>query len=405
MSSVFVKSKKKSDGTNSYYVVMKFKDSAGRWRTKNMWKGTKKADANRAARAVREEAENFRIGLSKPDPTVAEVLADYLKSRQKAGCAKSVDYAVNRIAKDIGALRMSKLTPGRVEEYLGHLKADGYAPSTLVLTRAYLSSAINQAERMGLWDGVNPCTKVKRPKIPPTIIHPLSPAEACALLAAETNPYRHMFFGMMIYTGMRPGELAALQMRDVDLASGFVTVQRSWSRNTTKNGSSRLVPLVGPAEKFVRDGMARAEKLGSQHVFPSRKGTMFARSSLKALTPHLRATMVRAGIIDHWEHKCTHRGCQATRITQDNGFQVCGLHGAEMVATPKPRKFRLYDLRHTAATLYASAGVDARVVTQILGHHSVDFTERVYVHRSRGTIRTEARKLLSVMGEPAKKAG
>jgi integrase len=41
---------------------------------------------------------------------------------------------------------------------------------------------------------------------------------------------------------------------------------------------------------------------------------------------------------------------------------------------------RLYDLRHTAATLALAAGVPAKVISEQLGHASSAFTVDVYSH-------------------------
>jgi integrase len=41
---------------------------------------------------------------------------------------------------------------------------------------------------------------------------------------------------------------------------------------------------------------------------------------------------------------------------------------------------RMYDLRHTAATLALSAGVSPKIVSEQLGHGSVAFTLEVYSH-------------------------
>ena len=43
-------------------------------------------------------------------------------------------------------------------------------------------------------------------------------------------------------------------------------------------------------------------------------------------------------------------------------------------------QMRLYDLRHTAATLALAAGVPAKVVSEQLGHASSAFTLDVYAH-------------------------
>jgi integrase len=41
---------------------------------------------------------------------------------------------------------------------------------------------------------------------------------------------------------------------------------------------------------------------------------------------------------------------------------------------------RLYDLRHTAATLVLTAGISRKIVSEQLGHASVAFTLEVYSH-------------------------
>jgi integrase len=41
---------------------------------------------------------------------------------------------------------------------------------------------------------------------------------------------------------------------------------------------------------------------------------------------------------------------------------------------------RLYDLRHTAATISLAAGVSPKVISEQLGHGSVAFTLDVYSH-------------------------
>ena len=49
-------------------------------------------------------------------------------------------------------------------------------------------------------------------------------------------------------------------------------------------------------------------------------------------------------------------------------------------AAKLPTAFRLYDLRHTAATLALAAGVQPKVVSEMLGHASAAFTLDVYSH-------------------------
>jgi integrase len=51
-----------------------------------------------------------------------------------------------------------------------------------------------------------------------------------------------------------------------------------------------------------------------------------------------------------------------------------------LIAAKLPTDFRRYDLRHTAATLALAAGVQPKVVSEMLGHASAAFTLDVYSH-------------------------
>ena len=46
----------------------------------------------------------------------------------------------------------------------------------------------------------------------------------------------------------------------------------------------------------------------------------------------------------------------------------------------RPEAFRLYDFRHTCATLLLAAGENPKVVAERLGHASVTLTLDVYTH-------------------------
>ena len=51
-----------------------------------------------------------------------------------------------------------------------------------------------------------------------------------------------------------------------------------------------------------------------------------------------------------------------------------------LLAAAGIRSIRLYDLRHTAATLAVAAGVSVKVISDQLGHASISFTLDRYSH-------------------------
>jgi len=63
-----------------------------------------------------------------------------------------------------------------------------------------------------------------------------------------------------------------------------------------------------------------------------------------------------------------------------------------------PSLLRLYDLRHTAATLALAAGVSAKVVSEQLGHASSAFTLDVYSHLLPHMQSDAARRVAALLG-------
>jgi len=139
-------------------------------------------------------------------------------------------------------------------------------------------------------------------------------------------------------TGLRWGELSALRVRDVQMVPyAALRVSRSRPdgqavRTVTKGGTDRTVPLVADVADVVApllEGRAPDAPL-----FPNRAGQMRLLSNWKRST--------------HWDKNSRGR--------------------------------RVHDLRHTAATLWLTSGVDAKTVQNWLGHSTAKLTLDTYAH-------------------------
>ena len=58
---------------------------------------------------------------------------------------------------------------------------------------------------------------------------------------------------------------------------------------------------------------------------------------------------------------------------------------------------RIHDLRHSAAAILIAQGVDARSISELLGHSSVAFTLQTYGHLLESTKRETAEKMNSAL--------
>lgn len=147
---------------------------------------------------------------------------------------------------------------------------------------------------------------------------------------------------MLIYSGLRVGELLALTPDDV--LDGFITV-----RSSKTAAGRRRVPIAARTALFwqerVETGISYIVPLCVKYDTPQMRYLTFKREFANA--------MHRVGLPDHLPH----------------------------------------DTRHTTATLLHAAGADPYVVKRILGHSSKDVTENVYTHISDDQLREAIDKI------------
>ncbi|MBW8383998.1 MAG: site-specific integrase [Youngiibacter sp.] len=132
------------------------------------------------------------------------------------------------------------------------------------------------------------------------------------------------------YTGMRPGELLALQKSNINLEE---RTMRGGSKTTA--GKNRLIPIH---KRIVPLLEARIDKATGEHLFYTDRGKAMQYGSL--LTMYWPEMMNPLGL----EHKP-------------------------------------HDGRHTCTTNLDRKGANDTAIKMIIGHKSADFTKRVYTHK------------------------
>jgi integrase len=211
----------------------------------------------------------------------------------------------------------------------------------------------------------------------------------------------------MLYTGVRPGEAFGLWKSDVDLESGTLTIQRSWTQPLPKDDDWRPVLIVSELRPHLEAMLAASP---GKLLIPKPDGTPYKENIRWRANDHLRRALVAIGDIVGWDHTCRRckskarklarqekaaareRGERRLRAKHMSGFGVeftwrhpdgdqreCPSCGAKLWAVPVARPVRFYDLRHTHATLLRRARVDRAAVQLGLGHASAD-TTAIYDH-------------------------
>ena len=165
--------------------------------------------------------------------------------------------------------------------------------------------------------------------------------------AMAVRPHLPSFIQLALHTGCRRNELLKLRLQRVRTEEGLITLESE----DTKTKKHRVIPLNAPALEALETMAAwRAEHCPtSPWVFPSPRDHT---KPLSTIQKGFRSLCTKANIDD----------------------------------------FRIHDLRHTCASWLVMAGVPLLVVRDLLGHSSIEITER-YAHLAPNQVHDAMRRL------------
>ena len=403
MSSVFVRARKLVDGSVTYRVVHKVRVN-GEWRDRTLASGIEsKREAERIRASAERAARESGAGIITTTPTVADLVVAYLVHiGSQPGHDNAERYARIHVLPRLGNIEIGNLKRGDVQALIDAKTDEGLAPQSVRHVLSVLRAAINHALRRSKWDGSNVATLVDLPRVARRVKEQLEPAEVPFVLQNVREKDR-LFFATAVYTGLRPGELIALKWRNVDLERRIILVCASHQRDIPKDGDDRIVPIAqGIADELAKAYAART----SDFVFPGPDGGMRPNSSDEHLSRKLRTAMSDAvanggptSLCLGWRGAC--RFCLGREVVPERTERctTCGKRWTHI--RPLARPVRFYDLRGTAGTLMVDAGMDAKIVSEILGHYDTEFSMRTYVRLRPESLRAGIDKMPVNLGNPA----
>lgn len=258
------------------------------------------------------------------------------------------------VCPSIGEKRLEALQPLDIQTIYGEMQKRGLSARIVRHTHSALHNALKQAVKWNILQR-NPAEFVELPKIPHKERRVLTAAEAVAFLQSANEMTHGLIFEFALLSGMRPEEYLALQWKDLDSEKSTAQVCRAlvrhggkWSFEETKTARSRRTVYL-PQQLFVKlkaHKRRQAEqrlKAGSlwqnfDLVFSSETGTPHSIPNLTYR--YFRPILEKAGL----------------------------------------PQIRLYDLRHSHATLLLLADENPKIVAERLGHSTIVLTLDTYSH-------------------------
>lgn len=274
-------------------------------------------------------------------------------SEGSAGLYKA---AHRRLPNKLLGLELANIKRSDIEDAVASMNTRGLSPATIKHALTVLGSALNDAIDNELIQA-NPAVRIKTPKKKTRLNRNVADDGLKRLLTiAQTHPYGWLL-RFALGSGLRRGELLALNWGDIDLTAGTVTVNKSVivvdnkeRISTPKTASSTRVVTLPPA--IIAEATKRRGNLDDENaVFVS---SQKCRMALSTASDRIKEMLIEAGLPDQ----------------------------------------TLHSLRHTHASQLVSSGCPLPAIAQRMGHANVATTMSVYAHASA----SEDAKLAAAIG-------
>jgi len=313
--------------------------------------GSKRA-ADMVAAKIQAKISLGEFGFDRKQvPTFGEYAIKWRKVYVRVNCRESTaeEYQVilkNHILPVFKNERVDQITKGSVRGFLLQKHSNGLSRSRVLVIKAVLSGILTFAVDEEIIT-INPCSGITKRLFPKNrnVKNRVGKGDiftdqelAAIFDTCETDfPEHYPFFLMAARTGMRLGELLALQWGDVDLKDNYIWVRRSYRLgrlNRPKSGKSRKVDMSSQLAGVLSE-------------------------------------MLKGDFKDIKEFVFQHDG----RIMEQ--YVICQVYD-RILKKAKVRHIKFHGIRHSYCAHLLSKGVSPYYVSQQVGHSSINITCDTY---------------------------
>jgi len=326
-------------------------------------RSSKKKDAEKVLTAIIRKLDSGELLLEPSTQTVEAYCEDWLMTIAQPRLARSTfknycHYLRKQVYPAFGKRKLIKLAPKDVQKLYGEQLGRGLSRRSVRYTHTVLGSALEHAVAQRLIPS-NPCKYTQLPRLDTKEMNAMSEPERTAFLEASASNRMHTYFGLLLATGLRPAEGLALKWGDFDPVGKTLRIVRTleyisgkaYFKEPKTKRARRTINLHDGTVALLFEHKQRGMMPG-ELIFSTLSGGPFHTSNV--LNRYFKPCLLAAGL--------------ATEETTAKG--------TERIAS----KFRMYDLRHTHATMLLEANVNPKIVSERLGHASVSLTLDTYSH-------------------------
>lgn len=277
-------------------------------------------------------------------------IENYIRPSVKMRTYERYKLIVEQHIKDkIGGMDMNDLSPFVLQQFITELlqsgnkkTGKGLSANSVNAVISVLQSSLRTALLLGLTKEYT-ADKLKRPKLQEKSVECFTIAEQKQIEKVVMNGKKDKLYGILLclYSGLRIGELIALQWSDIDLTKGILTVSKSC--HDSKDG------LIIDAPKTI----------SSRRMIPLPKQLLPILKNIKKKSDALFVVSAK--------------GKPVSVRSYQRSFELL------LKRLNIPHK-GFHSLRHTFATRALECGMDVKTLSEILGHKNPTVTLNRYAH-------------------------
>lgn len=349
---------KKARGNGSIYFVESRQRYAGQVTVEIYGKSTRKTFYGKTVSEVRHKIQELQyqvkagLYVKNDNMTIKELAQKMIDEQLALNEIKQSSYdrkseSLKRL-KPIYDIKIQDIDEDEIKVFL--ITQVSYSQSTINKVFQLLKAVMREAVRKKIITE-NPMEFIKKPKSNQEIVkvRALTLAEQTKLLnvlKTENVLYSEQML-LSMFTGMRMGEINALEVRDIDLKKGIITVRKTISRG---NYGQTVINNRTKTQAGMRKLKINKDIVGflKDCIGDKKSGLLFTR---------------KGGLIT---------------TSQVNNEYSRVLKKFDIIDDNIEGKVDLHSLRHTYATRCIESGMPAKVLQHLLGHTDITVTMNTY---------------------------
>jgi integrase len=275
-------------------------------------------------------------------------------------------YTENQLISHLGNYKLNQLTKIEYQKFI-NLMLKKYARTTVQTIHSIFSTAINKAvdEELITHNKYRNISIKKDDRLSDIKENFLTKEQVDTFLEAAkaSKPHHYMFASLIIRTGLRKGEAIALTWEDINFEEGTLSVNKARGKNGLK-----------------------APKTKSSIRTIAIDNTLI--SELKTFRTWQKKNKIKYGQV-YIDSPCVLTNADGSPLSEFGTNKIID----SILKKTNLHHISPHGLRHTHAIMLLESGADIKMVSDRLGHSSIDMTANVYIHITKKHEETSILKL------------